>query len=335
MVQKTTAKGNLAATFMHEMSSNTIDGLIDKGGSMHRRSIFGSLLLLLIVPIALASGGERRFEKKFSVSAGGTLRVTTDVGSVRIEGTSANEISVVAQLKGRDRDVNDFDITAEQTAGGVDVKGKARGKRGWFWNSMELDAQFVIQVPREYNLEVHTSGGDIDINSLKGTVRGETSGGNITVGSVDGRVAMETSGGNIRVDKVNGDTKMETSGGNIEIGAVKGDVDINTSGGDIHLNDVDGRVRAETSGGSIHVKVSGANRGVYAETSGGDIEVMVGKNVGADIDAETSGGDVVCDLPVTVSGRINESSIRGKVNGGGNKIYAHTSGGDVRIRATP
>jgi hypothetical protein len=302
---------------------------------MHRRKTFAALVLLLIVPIALAWGGERRFEKKFSVAAGGTLRVSTDVGSVRIQGTSGNEVVVVAVLKGRDRDVNDFEVTADQSAGGVDVHGKARAKRGWFWNSTDLNAEFVIQVPQEYNLELHTSGGDLDISTLKGTVRGETSGGNIKVGSVDGKVMMETSGGNIKVEKVTGETKMETSGGSIEVGSVKGDVDVNTSGGDIRLGEVDGRVRAETSGGNIHVKVTGANRGVYAETSGGDIEIMVGKDVGADIDAETSGGDVVCDLPVTVSGRVNESAIRGKVNGGGNKIYAHTSGGGVRIAALP
>jgi lia operon protein LiaG len=128
---------------------------------------------------------------------------------------------------------------------------------------------------------------------------------------------------------------METSGGNVRIGDVKGVVDVETSGGEIELGAVEGRVHAETSGGNIRLKVAGGNEGIYAETSGGNIEVMIGKNVGAEIDAATSGGDVECDLPVTMKGKVSDSELRGKVNGGGKKIYAHTSGGNVRIKAIP
>jgi len=80
------------------------------------------------------------------------------------------------------------------------------------------------------------------------------------------------------------------------------------------------------------VVVRGGNKGVHAETSGGNVEIAVASNVSANIDAATSGGSVECDLPVTVQGKIHESSIKGTVNGGGPLIYAHTSGGDVRIK---
>lgn len=292
-------------------------------------------IVALLVPFALAHGGEKRFEKKFSVAPGGTLRVATDVGSIRITGTGANEVSVVAELRGNDRDVGAFEVTAEQTNGGVEVRGKGKSKRGWFWNSAELTVDYTIQVPREYSLDIQTAGGDVTVNSLKGSLRGGTSGGNIVLGSIEGKVMMETSGGDIRVEKVSGDLKMETSGGNVTIGDVKGMVDVSTSGGDIRLGEVQGRVRAETSGGNIHVKVTGANDGIFAETSGGNIEVMIAGTVGADIDAATSGGEVECDLPMTVKGKISESQVRGTINGGGKRIYAHTSGGNVRIKATP
>ena len=99
------------------------------------------------------------------------------------------------------------------------------------------------------------------------------------------------------------------------------------------ISDVEGKVRAETSGGNMYVKVKGANKGVFAETSGGDIEIVVSKSVTADIDAATSGGSVHFDFPVTISGQIDESRVRGTLNGGGNTIHAHTSGGDVRFRS--
>jgi hypothetical protein len=300
---------------------------------MTGRTIRFIVALLAVLPLAMAQGGEKKFEKKFSVTPGGTLRVATDVGSIRISGSGSSEVSVVAEVRGKDRDVAAFEVTAEQTNVGVEVRGKGRTKRGWFWNSVDLTVDYTIQVPQEYSLDIQTAGGDISVNSLKGSIRGETSGGNIVLGSIDGKVMMETSGGDIRVEKVSGELKMETSGGNVVIGDVRGTVDVETSGGDIRLGEVRGRVHAETSGGNIHIKVTGANDGIYAETSGGNIEVMIAASVGADIDAATSGGDVECDLPMTVKGKISESEVRGTVNGGGKKIYAHTSGGNVRIRA--
>ncbi len=124
----------------------------------------------------------------------------------------------------------------------------------------------------------------------------------------------------------------ETSGGNIRVKTVTGSVKVETSGGNISVEDVDGKVFAETSGGNVVLKVRGANKGIHAETSGGNVTVAIGKSVGATIDAATSGGEVECDLPVTVSGKISESRIKGTLNGGGEVIYAHTSGGDVHIK---
>ncbi len=302
---------------------------------MNGRLVRFLAVVFVVLPLAIAQGGERKFEKKFSVSPGGTLRVSTDVGSLKIAGTGSNEVSVVAEMRGRDRDVDAFEITAEQTGNGVEVRGKAKAKHGWFWNSTDLTVEYTIQVPREYNLDVQTSGGDVAVNALKGSVHGGTSGGNIVLGSIEGKVTMETSGGDLRVEKVVGDLKMETSGGNVTIGDVKGAVDVETSGGDIRLGEVQGRVHAETSGGNIHVKVTGGNEGIHAETSGGNIEVLIDKGVGANLDAATSGGEVECGIPMTVKGKISESQVRGTINGGGKVIYAHTSGGNVTIKAIP
>ena len=67
-------------------------------------------------------------------------------------------------------------------------------------------------------------------------------------------------------------------------------------------------------------------------TSGGGITLQIAPNVSVDLDAHTSGGDVDTEVPVTLLGRQNESSIEGKVNGGGPKLVLRSSGGDIRIR---
>jgi DUF4097 and DUF4098 domain-containing protein YvlB len=294
----------------------------------------GFLMTLCLLVATVSSGADRHFEKKFSVGPGGMLRLSTDVGSVTVTGSSSNEVSIVAELRGSEHDVNDFEITADQSGTGIDVKGRSKGGHG-FWNfgSNNLDIRYTISVPKEYSLEMNTSGGNISVSTLKGSVKGGTSGGNIDVMKVEGPVDMHTSGGNMRAEGITGKVDMETSGGEVKVATVSGDVDVSTSGGDIRLSDVDGRVRAETSGGDVEVRLKNTNKGVYVETSGGNIELAMAKNSSASIDASTSGGDVTCDLPIMMSGKISESRIRGEINGGGAAVHARTSGGDIRIVA--
>jgi hypothetical protein len=294
----------------------------------------GFLLTLCFILAAVSFGADRRFEKKFSVAPGGTFRLSTDVGSVKVTGGSSNEVSILAELRGSERDINDFEITADQNGSGVDVKGRNKHGHGWFnFGNSNMDIQYTITVPREYNLEMNTSGGNISVSTLKGSVKGGTSGGNIEIVTVEGPANLHTSGGNLRAEGINGKLDMETSGGEVEVATVTGDVDVSTSGGNIRLREVDGKVRAETSGGDINVKLKNANKGIYVETSGGNIELAMAKNSNANIDASTSGGDVTCDLPITVSGKISESHIKGVINGGGQTVHARTSGGDIRIVA--
>ncbi|MBI5473376.1 MAG: DUF4097 family beta strand repeat protein [Ignavibacteriae bacterium] len=290
-------------------------------------------LFIFAVSFAAALAGEKTFDKKFAVTPGGTFAIKTDVGNVDIVGTDSKEVSVYATVEGRQRDVDEFEIAASQSSAGIEVTGKMPRKSKWFnWGNNSLNVSFTIKVPKEFNLRMETSGGDIHVGSVQGTLNGGTSGGNITLNAITGSIDLETSGGDIRVEKVTGQLRMETSGGDIRIADVKGDVDVNTSGGNVTLNMIEGKVRAETSGGNITMKVKASNKGVHAETSGGNIDIMLPKNINANIDAATSGGEVSCDFPITMSGKISESRIRGTVNGGGSTIYAHTSGGNVRIR---
>lgn len=300
---------------------------------MKRLTIYASSVVLLLLIVGAPSvAAERKFEKRFSVEAGGTITISTDVGDVEITGTSSNEVSVVADIHGRQRDVDEFDVSAWQSDKNVEVKGRSKRTRWFSWFDDSPEVKFHVMVPHEYSAHVNTSGGNITVSSMKGRIDGETSGGDLSIHDIEGAIKMETSGGNIFAEKLTGDLHMETSGGDIQILTIAGNVEVSTSGGNVKVSDVDGKIRAETSGGNIVVKAKNENKGIYAETSGGDIDIVVPKNISATIDASTTGGEVQCDLPVTMSGKFDESRIRGTVNGGGNSIRAFTSGGDVRIK---
>ncbi len=279
-------------------------------------------------------GDNRHFEKKFTVNPGGNLVLNTDVGSVSVRGGSGNEVTVTAELRGRERDLNRFQIKAEQNGNDVTVHGEFPDKvSGWFSGIRDFDVHFVVTVPQEYNTDLTTAGGNVEVASLKGTVKGETSGGDISARDVEGAVSMETSGGTVHAEKVSGPTiKMKTSGGDVHAAGLTGDAELRTSGGNVVVDGVDGALQAYTSGGNVRVRASGPNKGIHAETSGGNIELAVARDTKADLDLATSGGGVSCDMPVTVSGKMEEDRIRGTLNGGGPSIYAHTSGGNIHVK---
>ncbi len=273
----------------------------------------------------------RRFEKQFSVKEDGEIIVDADAGTVKIDSWEKNEVSVVVEINGSDSRAEKYTVEFKQEGSTVYVTGKVRDKSFFKWHVGDLEARYTIFTPKKFNTTVKTSGGDVESKNLVGKVDYNTSGGNIDVEKIEGKTIVSTSGGNVSVRDVNGNVDAETSGGNVVCENIIGNVNGSTSGGDVELNFINGRVKGGTSGGNVTIKVSGDNKGIEAETSGGDIVIFVKEGVGADIDAETSGGSVDCDLPVTVRGKVRESELHGKINGGGNSIRASTSGGSIRI----
>ena len=87
------------------------------------------------------------------------------------------------------------------------------------------------------------------------------------------------------------------------------------------------------SGGSIQAHLTQRPGGESTlKTSGGGITLTVASNVAIDLDAHTSGGDIETDVPVTLLGKQSDSTLNGKLNGGGPRVVLRTSGGDIRLR---
>jgi len=316
-----------------------------------------------------AHAAEKRLDRTFSVAPGGRLTIEADGADLRVTGTGGNQVVVHILLKGSERTLERMTLSAEQSGNDVEVTSKhGNGKwTDWFggWN---VDGKVEVQVPRAFNFDIHTSGGDITVGQLTGTARGRTSGGDILVTEIKGPVEMTTSGGDVRVEQVDGETRLSTSGGDVDISRINCDLDAKTSGGYIHLTDVvgkvaartssgdviarnirgdselktsggdiratiDGKITAHTSGGNVSAELVGANRGISVSSSGGDLTIRVPKSTTGELDASTSGGSVRTELPVTTT-EMSEHKLTGTFNGGGNPIYARTSGGSIKVVAT-
>ncbi|HEY5810232.1 MAG TPA: DUF4097 family beta strand repeat-containing protein [Povalibacter sp.] len=292
---------------------------------------------------------ERIFNRTFAVTPGGQLTVDAQGGSIAVTGSDTSQVVVQVVARGSEEVLDDMTISAEQNSAGVAVIAK-HDTQGWFhWLfSGGLNLRVTVTVPRQYHLNLKTSGGSLAISQLHGNVQGATSGGSVRVEDVQGTVRTFTSGGSIQAERIGGETELRTSGGSItakEIGGslsaqssggsivvdkVNGGLVAHTSGGIIRAGAIGGKIDADTSGGTVDVELIGVNRGIRASTSGGGVTVRVPRNTAGTIDASTSGGSISCDLPVTAT-EATGKKLRGVINGGGAEIYARTSGGGVRI----
>jgi DUF4097 and DUF4098 domain-containing protein YvlB len=271
-------------------------------------------IALVLIAAGAAHAAEKSFDRTFAVSPGGTLTVNADGASIRVSGNDSNQVVVHMVFSGSEKDVAAVKLDAVQNGNDVTATMK-KEKQGWFswWGNWGGEQKIEVTVPRQYGVNVRTGGGSIDLRDTVGVASLRTSGGSISAKNVTGNVELDTSGGSIHAD------------------SIRGDVDADTSGGSVRLVRIDGKIRGNTAGGSVYVSLVGANRGISATTSGGGIELRLPRGTTGNVDASTSGGSVNTEIPVTTT-VVKDTRLVGSVNGGGEPIYAHTSGGSVSLR---
>jgi hypothetical protein len=338
---------------------------------------YSILAIAMAGALSLSAETEDQVRRSIPVNSPGRLVLATDWGAIRVEPGITRFAEVEVYFRGNPRSRAEFDrmlrdFTLDVSQAGSEVRVNGRFKDGWkpgtfggfFWDWFNhgpchdgkcleytwlRQMEYRVSLPREFSVDLSTSGGSIQVGDLKGVVVARTSGGSLNFGRIEGPVDGRTSGGSISLAGGKGKAVLHTSGGGIHIDDVAGDVDASTSGGAIQIQRASGRVSAHTSGGSINVRdTTGAvdastsggsvNASLSAQpkepsrlsTSGGSINVELAGSVHVDVDASTSGGSVSSDFPVPVSD--DRRSLHAAINGGGPLLYLHTSGGGIHIQ---
>ena len=283
---------------------------------------------------AVAAGPRVAEEKSGSLATreGLRLRLVTDLGNLRIRtlqaGTATPQViyrvrveSVPGQPEA-ERFVRQFKVSARSGTDGVSIQGQApwRNFRGRLWVNFELE------IPRNYNVEVSTQAGNIQLDDLAGRVSLLSSGGNLTAGHVGGSARLETQGGHITVQDVAGELVATTAGGHITAGNVGGSAVLESSGGHIRVGSIQGTAQIETGGGNIFVERAGSR--VTVATVGGRIDI--GQASGA-IQARTGGGGI---RVLNVSGPMEIESAGGGIflNQIQGPVRALTAAGGITAR---
>lgn len=277
-----------------------------------------------------ADGFRTAITRTFDVQPNGTLTIDRVVGRIDVSAWDQNRVEVTERIELNDVSrqeaqeyVDEYQSTMEQSGNSVSVQGPQRGG----WRSWRNDAQhaFEVRVPQQYNTDVSTAGGSINVEGTEGGVEARTSGGSINVEEITGEVRVNTSGGSLSLADITGTVEGNTSGGSIDVEAVTGRVDVRTSGGSLNIIGVQSDVDAQTSGGSVYIEdVEGS---VQARTSGGSMDVG---RVMQDVDIRTSGGDIeVADIGGRTEARTSGGDIEGRTLRG--PVDVMTSAGDIEL----
>jgi TonB family protein len=253
---------------------------------------------------------------KFETKNGLTLRLTADLGSVRIITLETGGAPIVRYTMHVETDargaqaqslLEKYVLRAKATGAGVEIEGalppqKARGAASGaqFW------VQFEVAVPPGYSVEVQTGAGDIDTQDIGGTAMLTTQGGNIRTGRIGvsnmqniahnmtqsaahmhALSKLRTEGGHIQVQDVAGDLNAFTGGGHIGVGNIAGDATLRSGGGHVRAGKIGGRADLDTDGGNITVGQAGSL--VSVRTGGGQIDFG---EVHGSVRAQTGGGGI-------------------------------------------
>lgn len=277
-----------------------------------------------------------------------TLRLTTDLGSVKIVQLEAGAAPVVRYTVHIETDargpaarqlLDNYSLKARTTNFGVEITGALPPQ-----TTRSIDAQFWVQfevtVPSGYSVEVNTEAGDIETQDIGGTAGLHTQGGNIRTGRIGGSglrdavlghsiAKLETQGGHIQVLDVAGDLSAFTAGGHINVGNIAGNASLRTGGGHVRAGQIGGRAELETVGGNITVAHAGSF--VNVQTGGGQIDFG---EVRGSVHAQTGGGGIRI---MYVSGPMEVESNGGSIclTRVAGALQAATSGGTITAWINP
>lgn len=209
-----------------------------------------------------------------------------------------------------------------------------------FWTiHSNLNLKIYMPSDRKLDLKIDsTSGniemadfefGDIDIIKTSGDAKiigcnadsfhYESSSGNTNIASSDLKdVNIGSTSGDVHLDSVKGDIKVRSTSGRVNIEEANGALDIGSTSGNVTLDLATNKIEPITVG-----------------ITSGDLTIRMFGDTGFDFEAQTTSGDITSDIDIMISGKLGKSfsgdKVSGQANGGGARITANTTSGNVRI----
>jgi len=294
-----------------------------------------SVMFLSVLPSAspLPSGSPDDWTKTFNLERTAKLHVETSDANIHV--TSCDCSTVVAKVTTVGWKIGGDGINIIDRQNGDQIDIELRFPHTTFqmnWRNRRVDIE--LKVPRDIDLDLHTGDGNVDVQSVKGTIILQSGDGNLTLSELQGTLKANTGDGKINMRNVRGDLTLHTGDGRLDLTGIDGSLRAETGDGRVK---VDGRfdvLDLKTGDGGIDAS---ANEGSKLDanwrlnTGDGDLTLQLPSTIAADVELRTSDGSIDFNMPVTVSGRAGKREVHGQINGGGKLISLKTGDGAIRL----
>jgi DUF4097 and DUF4098 domain-containing protein YvlB len=285
------------------------------------------------------------------VPEGTAVRASTDSGEVSVTGTggsaslsSAYGDILASQVVG--------DLQAETSSGRVE----ARDIRNGNVNLHSDYGDVSLEDAGVGSLTITTSSGRITLTDVRasGAVALDDDYGDVTFeGGAAASLDVETGSGRVSLSSltVNGGLTAHSDYGDVTVTGVEaGSYELSSSSGDVTADGVNDRVRIRSDYGRILVR-NAEQADLDLDTSSGEVTfegslgagphtlhsdygsilLMIPAGTALSFDLQTDYGGIASEIPVSVTGEIDEDHWVGTTDGGGIVLSASTNSGDIRI----
>jgi DUF4097 and DUF4098 domain-containing protein YvlB len=275
---------------------------------------------------------EVKTEKTFPIQGIEEVKVSVQIGPVRVFGDNPNAVQVraVRHAEGgtaddRHRWLSETKVEIEKQGAVLTIKDvvpKSLQDNGHAKNiGMGLDLE--LHVPSRVALDIVTGVGDVETAGLAG-------GATVTTGA-----------GNVRLKQLSapgGDVRVHTGAGNVTMDGQAGDVIVKTGAGQVSLKRLDcsGKIlNVDAGAGDVTVALRSLPSGSLKINAGtGRIHLSVPEKARAAVTASSGMGSVKSEFALSSQRRNGGSfggTLSGNLNGGGTTISLHAGIGEIEL----
>jgi DUF4097 and DUF4098 domain-containing protein YvlB len=240
-------------------------------------------------------------------------------GSITIRGEQTDQIRVQAVITGRAATSQEARRIAEETS--------------LQWQEAGSVLTLSIRKPELPKPDSVSVSLDIALPKQMALNLKSTNGAILAVG-IERDVIARTTNGRIELQQIGGRAEVSSTNGSILAGLVAGDLACTTTNGKIACTGLVGNLNASTTNGSVEAGYepsAPADRSIRIHSTNGSVTVTLPSSFAGQAEASTSNGKLICDRPVTVSGRIDKH-LSGTIGQGSGRLVLKTTNGSIHIR---
>lgn len=269
-------------------------------------------------------------DRKFKVSDGGDLVIDVAHSDVSIRTGAAGEAGVRVVVSGEraKRFFEHLNFSVDKKGSSVSITTNPRGN----WNRGGGDIDVLVTIPERFDASIEVAHGALEVDRLDGRLDFRLAHGDFSAASLRGSsLEIDLAHGDFDADRlISEKVKIRAAHGDVSIASLAAvDFDLGVQHGDIEVDRAEGYARVSGSHSDIEISFAKWNGGEFSN-SHGDINIIAPAGAAADVDF--SAGEIDISAGHGFIGTLKDKRAQGRVSGGGPKMVARTTHGDISLR---